>query len=264
MVREAVVSGQFYPGTEHELDCIMERFNSMLDSALQDDSVLQRSPRAIIVPHAGYIYSGFTANVAYRMLANTRPKRVIVFGPSHRVYFEGVSGSFFDEIKTPYGNLPVDKAYLEQLKEKFPIQFHQEAHAEHSTETQFPFIYHYLDGAKTIEFVYGKEDPQELSKIIDFLLDDPDNAVIISTDLSHFYKLEEANKLDSVCIQAIAQSNEEYLKQGCEACGGIGVEAMIRASKNKQLKAQVLDYRTSADASGDKSRVVGYVSAAYY
>lgn len=264
MIRQAAVMGQFYPGSESGVLEMFGRFNGILEQALEEKTLLSKAPRAVIVPHAGYAYSGFTANVAYRLLSNTKPRRVIVVGPSHRIYFEGISGSFFDSVMTPFGPHPVDQAYLESLKDPFSLMFQKEAHAEHSTETQFPFIRHYLGDVPLIELVYGKINPASLVPLFEHLLDDSENVLVISTDLSHFYTLEEANKIDNVCISAIAESSPRYLENGCEACGGIGVEAMILSGISRKLNVKVLDYRTSADASGDNQRVVGYVSAAYF
>jgi AmmeMemoRadiSam system protein B len=112
-----------------------------------------------------------------------------------------------------------------------------------------------------VEIVYGQEDPKHLSQIIDYILEDKDNVVVISTDLSHFYNLIEAEQLDNICLKAIESLDINKLHSGCEACGMIGVEAILLSAKRANLKAHILDYRTSAEASGDESRVVGYVSA---
>jgi AmmeMemoRadiSam system protein B len=114
-----------------------------------------------------------------------------------------------------------------------------------------------------VELVYGDESPQKLSEVIEYLLLDPETAVVISTDLSHYYDIKKANTLDSICLDAVKTLNDSELHEGCEACGKIGVEAMLIAAKEKGLRSILLDYRTSADASGDKSQVVGYMSAAF-
>jgi len=137
------------------------------------------------------------------------------------------------------------------------------AHHGHSTEVQTPFIKTYEPDVSVVELVYGDEDPANLSKVIDYLLEDPKTAIVISTDLSHYYDIEKANRLDSVCLDAVKKLDESELHQGCEACGKIGVEAMLLSAKKRGLESILLDYRTSADASGDKSQVVGYMSAAF-
>ena len=263
MKRAMSVAGAFYPAECGQIETMIAQFNAILDRALQDSDALQILPRAIISPHAGYVYSGFTANIAHRVLANSQPSRVIVIGPSHRVYLSGMSGSFYDYYETPCGDLAIDRAYLEHLSQLFDISFVPEAHAEHSTETQMPFIKHYLPDVKVIEFVYGDMDPAYLAKIYEAILADPANAIVISTDLSHYYPLKQAEVLDMHCLKGVHDLDVRELHSGCEACGKIGVEAMVLAAKSLGLKPRILDYRTSADASGDESAVVGYMSAAF-
>jgi hypothetical protein len=218
---------------------------------------------AIIVPHAGWVYSGFTANIAFRVLAHSMPKSVVVIGPSHRVGFDGVSIADNESYQTPLGNLVMDTALVQNLKSRFTLPTFAQAHHEHSTEVQMPFIKHYMNDVKVIELVYGYTESLQIVPIIDYLLSLTNTAVVISTDLSHYYSLEKAKQLDSICLEAIRTENIQELHQGCEACGMIGVEAIINVAKKRGLKAILLDYRTSADASGDTSRVVGYATAIF-
>ncbi|MCF6206037.1 MAG: AmmeMemoRadiSam system protein B [Sulfurovum sp.] len=263
-IRETAVAGQFYPARVDEIRGMIEHYNKILDEHVNMDELLDLKTRAVIVPHAGYVYSGFTANVALRILgAQKQIERVVVIGPSHRVYLEGVSVADYDRYETPFGDLKVDKTLVRKLEQEYGLAFYPEAHAEHSTEVQMPFVKYYLSDVSVVELVYGKEDPAHLSGIIDMLLDDPHTAVVISTDLSHYYDIEKANKLDSICLDAVSRLDPLELHQGCEACGKIGVEAMILSARERGLKPKVLDYRTSADASGDKSQVVGYASAVF-
>jgi len=261
--RETAVAGQFYPSDANEIEAMLEHYNQIVEEHLQDEEILRLKPRAVIVPHAGYVYSAFTANIAMRLLKNSHAKRVVVIGPSHRVYLKGTSISEYDSYETPLGMLPIDRALVTELKEKFGLVFMPEAHHEHSTEVQMPFIKIYDKDARVIEMVYGDESPQRLAEIIDHLLDDPDSVVVISTDLSHYHDIKKANALDNICLDAVKNLDTSELHQGCEACGKIGVEGMLIAAKKRGLKSILLDYRTSADASGDKSQVVGYMSAAF-
>jgi AmmeMemoRadiSam system protein B len=260
--RVAGVRGAFYPKNCLEIGSMIKTWNRVLDEKLADKNILKEIPRAIIAPHAGYIYSGFTANFAHRLLANSKAKRVLVFGPSHHVYIDGMSASEQDIYETPCGDIEIDKEYLQTIKKQFPLNFVEKAHrVEHSTETQMPFIKHYLPKAKVIEFIYGKADYKKIAKLIHYLLKDRDNVIVISTDLSHFYTQESAKKLDNICLHAISQKEVSMLDKGCEACGMIGVKAMLEVSKVSNLAVEILDYRTSADVSKDESSVVGYVSA---
>ncbi len=254
--------GAFYPASCSEIDRMIAHWNGILDEALKDKSILQEKPRAIIAPHAGYIYSGFTANIAHRILGNSRPKRVVVIGPSHHVYFEGISVGLQEEYQSPCGTVPIDKAYADELARDFGLGFVPQAHEkEHSTETQVPFVHHYEPEAKVVELIYGKIEYTELVPIIEAILADPDNAVVISSDLSHFYTLEQAKQLDNICLAGVAEEDIGILDKGCEACGILGIKAIVAVAKKYGWKTQLLDYRTSADASGDTQRVVGYMSA---
>ncbi|HQS65628.1 MAG TPA: AmmeMemoRadiSam system protein B [Sulfuricurvum sp.] len=263
--RTMSVSGSFYPENSDEINSMIERFNAILDS--QPD-MLKRfdslTGNTIIVPHAGWIYSGFTANIAFRILAKINPKTVIVIGPSHRVGFEGVSIADAQSYQTPLGDLTIDQSFVTELQHRFSIPYLHEAHHEHSTEVQMPFIKYYLPHTQVVELVYAYAQPELIEPIITYLVSLQDTAVVISTDLSHYYTLDEAQQLDSICLDAIEKEDTDMLNKGCEACGMVGVHAMLTVAKKKGLKSTILDYRTSADASGDTSRVVGYMSALFH
>ncbi len=265
-MRKASVAGAFYPNSCAEIERYFELFSKTLDEQIeQSDKLYAIKPRAIVVPHAGYIYSGFTANIAYRILKNSNPARVVVIGPSHRVYLSGISGADEESYESPCGNLDIDIDYLAELSQKFGIQDIKEAYEqEHSTEVQMPFIKHYMPDAKVVELVYGDISYKKLSLVVEYILEDSQNVVVISSDLSHFYDLKKANMLDNICLEAIANLDIKKFDQGCEACGATGIKAMLLAAKKMSLKSMLLDYRTSADASKDESRVVGYMSGLFY
>ncbi|MDD2887476.1 MAG: AmmeMemoRadiSam system protein B [Aliarcobacter sp.] len=257
-IRKAVVSGSFYPEKKEEILKFFEHFNSFAINAETFENI-----KAIIVPHAGYIYSGFTANMAYKLVSASIKdiKRVVVIGPSHRVYLKGASVALYDEYETPLGNLKIDKEFSQNLIDKYDfLDFNVECEFEHSTETQAPFIKHYFGDVKLVEIVYGEIDYKNLSKVIDEVLEDELNFVVISTDLSHFYTLEEANKKDNICLNAIDKKDLEMFDY-CEACGKTGVKAIINWAIKNNYETKVLNYCTSADVTKDKSRVVGYTSA---
>lgn len=255
-IRKTVVAGSFYPNSKEEVLDYINQFNSVEVDVKPYDNI-----KAIIVPHAGYVYSGFTANLAYRLASTQNKKRVIIIGPSHRAYLTGASVALYDEYETPLGNLPIDLEYSKKLIEKYDfLEFNVECEFEHSTETQAPFIKNYFSDVSIIEIVYGDCSYKKLSKVIDEFLADDENLVVISTDLSHFYSLDEANALDSICLEAIDKKDIK-LFDSCEACGKIGVKAIIDVAINKNFDTKLLHYCTSADVSNDKSRVVGYTSA---
>jgi MEMO1 family protein len=257
--RKLAVSGQFYPNDQKELQRYLEHFNQVLnENHISIDTTLD--PRAIIVPHAGYIYSGFTANLAYKYIPN-EIENIIVIGPSHRYSFDGASIALYDRYPTPFGVLEINQKLSNKLMDQFEfLNFYDEVHQEHSTETQFPFIKYYSKDKKVIEIIYSKCDYQDISKIIEELLKDLKNFIVISTDLSHFYTLAEANKKDKQCISAISSNDVDSFNKECEACGLVGVKGLIQVTNKLDYKIKLLDYRTSADVSNDTKSVVGYSS----
>jgi len=261
ILRKAGNRGGFYPQTCAEVENSINSFSGMIDG-VTNPKLLTVSPRAIIAPHAGYVYSGFTANAAHKTLANANPKRIVVIGPSHHVYFEGISAAFTRKYETPCGDIETDLSFLEKLHDKFHFQNAKIAHQrEHSTETQMPFIKHYHPEAKIIELVYGKTHWQQVAAVVEYILADAETALVISSDLSHFYTKREAEILDTVCLNAIKHADLELFDQGCEACGIIGIKALIHIVNKLKLKTGILDYRTSADVSNDTTNVVGYATA---
>ncbi len=259
-IREAGNSGMFYPATSVEIERFISVFNKELHE-IKGKEFLNIKPRAIISPHAGYVYSGFTANAAHKTLANAKPECIVVIGPSHYVYFRGVSAAFVNYYETPFGNLEVDKVFLEKLHKRFGFQFNKTAHyKEHSTETQMPFIAYYNPQAKIIELVYGDTGENLIAAIIKEVLKNKECAVVISSDLSHFHTLTTAERLDGICIKAFENKNMDLYGAGCEACGISGIKAVTKVALESGFDTALLDYRTSADASNDTSRVVGYMS----
>lgn len=247
-------SGSFYPEKKDELLNYFQFFNKN-----RVNQYSKINPRAIIVPHAGYVYSGSVANEAYTLCKKHKYKRLIVVGPSHHCFFEGASICLNDLYETPLGDLEVDLKYSRKLIEKYSfLDFDENAHMEHSTETQMPFIKQNFH-CKVIEIVYGKIDYENLSILFSELLESKDNLLIISSDLSHFHSQEKANLLDEFCIEGIKKQDLRKLDL-CEACGIIGIKALVKVSKNLNLKTEFLDYKTSYEVTNDKSSVVGYCS----
>ena len=256
-IRKTVVSGSFYPDNKEEIKRYIKHFNSnfTLENELEIDI------KALIVPHAGYIYSGFTANLAYNIASKQNFENIIVIGPSHRHYLQGASVAIKKEYETPLGNIEINLELVSKLKNKFDfLCFDEDAHFEHSTETQAPFIKNYFPNAKIIEIVYGKLEYKKLSNLINELLEKENNLIVISSDLSHFYDLEKANYLDKICIDSIKENNIEKLDKGCEACGKIGIKALINTSNKNNYKSKFLYYCTSYDQTKDNKSVVGYTS----
>ena len=262
-MRRAVVK-EWYGGSCEAVERFINHFNTILDENIDPakaKEIFSLKPKALIVPHAGWMYSGFTANIAYRIASNTKPKRVVVIGPSHRVPFRGISTTLEDMYETPCGFLPIERNFAKELIEKFEVLNLEEVHQEHSTEVQMPFIYHYFGAIPVIELIYGDYEPIKLKNIIEYALND-NSLVVISSDLSHYYDIKTANSLDYNCLEAVQNLDLTDLEK-CEACGKIGIGGMILAAKETNLTPFIVDYRTSADVSGDESNVVGYMSAIF-
>jgi len=256
-------AGLFYPKSCSETEQWFSTFNQKAKQRRQKES--DATPRALIVPHAGYVYSGYTANLAYVLAQKSSAKRIILIGPSHRVHYEGLSAATYEAFETPCGLLRSDEGYLKVLGKRFRFSFIEKAHAkEHSTEVQFPFINHYLPEKKVIEVIYGKNAKKQLKALMVHLLNDPDNLLVISSDLSHYYSKKEAHQKDFICLDAVEKRDSRVLENGCEACGYDGLEALLEVAKSVGLKSQLLDYRTSADVSRDENSVVGYMSAVFW
>jgi len=262
-MRSAVVK-EWYGSSCEAVEEFIKSFNKIIDENVDKQKakeIFSLKPKALIAPHAGWVYSGFTANFAYKIAKNANPSTVAVIGPSHKFAFEGISVTLEDEYETPCGNLKIDRSLSIKLMEKFDVLNYEHVHIEHSTEVQMPFIKHYFQNPQVIELIYSNYSPIKLAEIIDYLLEN-DVFVVISTDLSHYYDLQTANALDSHCLNAVHDLDIKELKE-CEACGKIGLEAIILSAKEKNLTPLIVDYRTSADISKDTSNVVGYMSAVF-
>lgn len=248
------VAGMFYPEDGEEIARLVAH-------AKKQAPILASPPRALIVPHAGYIYSGITASLAYASCAT--PKRVVVIGPSHRVRLNGASVAQYTHVPTPCGALAIDTAFCAHLQEHFEwLGFFPAAHHEHSTEVQMPLLKCFFPQVRVVEIVYGTLSHENLAGLVRLCLDAPETLVVISTDLSHFYPLAQAKEKDSVCIEAIKALHVKEL-EGCEACGITGVKALVEVAASYPLTPKVLEYRTSFERSKDANSVVGYVSIAF-
>lgn len=257
MKRIMSVAGSFYPDNAQEIIEFFNYFNKQIQDQYKHES-FKKEVKALIVPHAGYIYSGLTANLAYINVKRI-PKRIIVLGPSHKVLTSGLSMNAYSRYDTPLGEIESDIEYMTFLKTKF--NFKMLEHKEHSTEVQFPFIKYYFPQSKLVEIIYY--DNQNLKELIETILSDADNLLVVSTDLSHFYNQNIAKDLDNNFIFGTENLDISLIKKS-EACGIFGIIALIEIAKKMSLHVKSLDYRTSGDISGDSSSVVGYYSALFF
>jgi len=268
-MREPAVSGMFYPGDKSELEEMIDKF---LDNVPK--STAEGELKCLVVPHAGYDYSGQVAAYAYKELIGQSYDSVIILGPSHRVYFDGVSVGKFDYYKTPLGKVMVDQDLAQRLiKADKKITFNRFAHEqEHSVEVQVPFLQKVHKNLKIVPIVYGDQSLDASSMMARAILDSIGNKkvlVIASSDFSHFYPYDKAKEMDEVALNAIESGNitllaEMLSKKKCELCGyGPVFTTMMVANAVGASEIDVLKYANSGDVTGDKSRVVGYASIAF-
>jgi AmmeMemoRadiSam system protein B len=261
-IRPAGNRGRFYPADPGEIRAMITRWNAVLDRTGTYPAKLK--PVAIVAPHAGYVFSGFTANAVHRFWDREPPERILVVGPSHHIYFRGISAANFMAYETPFGPLDGSKELFRRLAGIYPFTFEPRAHTvEHSTETQFPFIKYYAPQTQITELIYGDIPYTALVPLLQAALQWPGTAVVISTDLSHYHDQQTANRLDRACLEGVQQGNLALLENPCQACGKTGLMALVRTAKDLGLRPTLIDYRTSGDVTGDYSAVVGYMSAAY-
>lgn len=269
-IRKSVIAGSWYPGDPSILkDDIATYFQNVPDRELDGDVV------GLIVPHAGYVYSGQVAAHAYKLLLGRKYDVVILIGPSHRVAFGGVSIYSQGAYETPLGMVPVDENLAEQMKQlsKSIIDF-PAAHAqEHSLEIQLPFLQVTLGTFSFVPLVMGDQNAatcQALASVICQAAKDRHVLIVASSDLSHFHDYKNAKALDRIVLRHIQENDVEGLLESLahdktEACGGGPIAvAMLAAQKLGAHHSLLLKYANSGDVTGDKSSVVGYTSAVYY
>jgi len=252
-IREPAVAGTFYPANPLELE-------SMLHTYLSEPASDGPLPKAMIVPHAGYIYSGPVAASGYARLqqAADRIDRVILLGPAHRVGFRGLAASSADGFKTPLGTIPLDTAAIRDILALPQVHINDEAHRqEHSLEVHLPFLQVTLNDFTLVPLVVGDASPEEVCEIIGHFWDRPGTLVIISSDLSHFHDYEAAVQLDRNTSDAI--ENLALEKIGYEhACGRNPVNGLLLYARLHGLSAHTIDLRNSGDTAGPRNQVVGY------
>jgi AmmeMemoRadiSam system protein B len=254
-IRPAAVSGMFYPENP---DVLRDMIKQELSQAIP--ASITTAPKVLIVPHAGYIYSGSIAASAFVLLQPCRQliKRVVLIGPSHRVGFNGAALSSADDFDTPLGTIPVDKDAQAKLSGIADIHVINKAHAaEHSLEVQLPFLQCILDKFAIVPIVAGDADPQLIAKIIETLWGGPETLIVISSDLSHFYQYQTAQRLDQATSQAILDLDVNAIDPQ-HACGCVGIRGLLTFAQRHPLEVSVLDLRNSGDTAGSKDSVVGY------
>jgi hypothetical protein len=244
-LRNALYSGSFYPSEKKVLSKTIDDFiktpNKKLNGTL----------KALIVPHAGYIYSGKVAGFGFNLIKKAKPKNIILFGPSHKDFIIGVKG-FNGKWVTPLGKVIVSNPGLAII----------ENDSEHSLEVQVPFLQRCLKKFVFTPIIYGEINPKNLENIIE-KYNKKDSVLIASSDFSHYLPYNFAKKVDSESIDSVLKLDfNRFVKEG-DACGKPGIAALIVLAKKYGWKPLLLEYKNSGDVSGNKNNVVGYASIAF-
>lgn len=260
-VRESVIAGSWYPGRREEL---AKAVDSFLKNATQEK--IKGRIKALISPHAGYVYSGQVAAFSYRQIKGDKFRRAIVLAPSHHVSFTGAALSEKTHYRTPLGDVKISELAREMMKESKLIKHVPTAdEAEHSLEIQLPFLQRVLGEFELIPLVVGdlsEKNREELSALLMAHLDD-ETLIVASTDLSHYFHYDDAVELDRDCIDAIVKLDIEKA-EGCQMCGSSPVLVTMSIAKKLGWKTRLLKYENSGDVTGDLSGVVGYAAIAFY
>ena len=285
--RKPAVAGQFYPADKDRLEFRIKKYlNEAVSPALpgikEGKGEQNGKIRAIMVPHAGYEYSGPVAAYAYREIKGLRYTRVILLSNSHTSYFEGAGIDNSDAWETPLGTIAVDKVFSEKLVNSNPkIRYNLEAHKkDHTLEVQLPFLQVALEpGFKIVPLVLGNMDGGSLPGVIKTIKDNlgPDDLIVVSSDMSHYPVYEDANRIDTKTLEAIRGLDTAKLDENISSalnsgvaneetalCGIGGVKAVMAIAGEMGWVAEILKYANSGDVEiGDKSRVVGYGAMAF-
>jgi MEMO1 family protein len=256
-IRPAAVAGLFYPG---EASTLASNVRAMLDTARPAEFI----PKALIAPHAGYVYSGPIAASAYAALKDIAPRirRVVLLGPTHRVAVRGLALPGADAFATPLGTVVIDTEAAQTIARLPQVTVSPQAHAqEHSLEVQLPFLQAVLPDFKLLPLAVGMATPQEVAEVLELLWGGDETLIVISSDLSHYLPYETAKRVDGASTQSILG-----LAQGLthkQACGATPINGLLLAARRHHLEPHLLDLRNSGDTAGSRDGVVGYASFAF-
>jgi MEMO1 family protein len=273
-IRPAAVAGLFYPADASHLRssvrALLEGTSSPRAAAFTQNAealaVEASPPKALIVPHAGYVYSGPVAGAAYRLLAKARDQitRVVLLGPSHRVAFTGMAATSARAYETPLGLIPIDQEWLNRARDLPQFRVLDEAHeGEHCLETQLPFLQVALGDFKLAPIVCGRIGAEAAADLLETLWGGPETLIVVSSDLSHYLDYQACRTLDEKTRAAIERLDPSALGSE-QACGAAPVNGLLTAAKRRGLRVKTLDLCNSGDTAGPRHRVVGYGAWAFF
>ncbi len=258
-IRPAAVADMFYTANGVELATQVSNFMNV-------DEVINIAPKALIIPHAGYIYSGSTAGKGFALTKKltTTINKIVLIGPCHRVWIQGLAIPDCQYFETPLGTIEIDSKTLKKLA-KFPqVVISDQAHAqEHSLEVQLPFLQLIFPQLKLIPLVAGEVSEDAFVEVLEYCWGSDETLIVISSDLSHFLDYDAAIAIDSKTSWAIENFEADFINSDM-ACGSAGIKALLRVAKNKNLHVKTIHQCNSGDTAGDKDRVVGYGAYAIY
>lgn len=257
-IRPAAVADMFYTGNPAQL-------RAEVQSMLANSKASTTTPKAIIVPHAGYIYSGPVAASAFAQLIPARDKihRVVLLGPCHRVAISGLATSSADYFATPLGAIPIDRELSDALLGLPQVQELDQTHAqEHSLEVQLPFLQEVLSDFKLLPLVVGDASATDVHEVLEAVWGGNETLIVISSDLSHYHDYRTAQTMDAITSKAIENldCNQIHYEQ---ACGRNPVLGLLLSARKHHLQVTTLDLRNSGDTAGSKDKVVGYGAWAF-
>ena len=254
-VRPPAVAGQFYPSAPRSLAAAVEAY---VEAARPPAA--GPAPKAIIAPHAGYVYSGPIAGSVYARIQSLQGqvRQVVLLGPAHRVPVRGLALPAVEAFETPLGRVPVDSDAAGQLAELGCVEVSDEAHAlEHSLEVQLPFLQQVLTDFALVPLVVGRACPEEVAAVLERLWGGSETLIVISSDLSHYLDYETARRLDRATSRAIEELRPEAIAHD-QACGQIPICGLLLQARQRGLAAVTVDLRSSGDTAGRRDQVVGY------
>ncbi|MGA7949467.1 MAG: AmmeMemoRadiSam system protein B [Thiobacillaceae bacterium] len=256
-IRQPAVAGLFYAEDPQHL---------ALDVAglLEAAPTTELKAKALVVPHAGYIYSGPVAASAYRLLQRQAGsiRRVVLLGPTHRMAVHGLAVPTVATFSTPLGGVPLDRAAIAQISVLRQVVQTDGPHAmEHALEVQLPFLQTVLGEFQLVPLAVGDTSPDEVAEVLELIWGGEETVILVSTDLSHYHSYSEARRIDRVTVDDILAFREPLDHE--QACGATPLNGLLRVARRKGLKPHLLDLRNSGDTAGDKDRVVGYAAIAF-
>ena len=258
-VRPAAVAGLFYPGSAHELRPLVERY-------LEAEPALKPAPiaKAVIAPHAGYVYSGPVAGTAFRCFAQDRAKirKIVLIGPTHRVFVSGLALPKKTAFETPLGSVPIDSTLVAAIADMEQVSTSEQAHApEHCLEVELPFLQVLLGEFSILPLLASDISASDMADVLERVWGGEETRFVVSSDLSHYLAYETAQDTDRETAHQVVDLHGHISEH--RACGAVAINGLLEAARRRGLTPKVLDLRNSGDTAGDRSRVVGYGAFAF-